>query len=108
MTVFVVETYIVKPDKLGEYTELAKKYVEWTRKRADLFKEVKSWRLFAHMFGGTSGGYVEMWEFMNLIDYEKVMSRLMQDREFITEFYSKVMAMMVPGTYSTSVWNPVA
>jgi hypothetical protein len=107
-TVFVVETYVVKPDKLGEYAELAKKYVEWTKKRADLFKEVKSWKLFAHLYGGISGGYVEMWEFENLMDYEKAMNRLMQDKEFMTEFYTKVMAMMVPATYSVNVWNPFA
>jgi hypothetical protein len=55
-----------------------------------------------------SARYVKMWEFENLMDYEKTMNRFMQDKEFMTEFYTKVMAMMVPATYSTSVWNPVA
>jgi hypothetical protein len=104
----VVETYVVKPDKLGEYVELAKKYVEWRRKHVGLFKGVKSWKLFTHLYGDTSGGYVEMWELDNLTDYEEAVNRLMQDKEFMTEFNTKVMAMMVPATYSVNVWSPVA
>jgi len=104
----MVEIYIVKPDKLDEFAAVGKKYIEWTKKRPDLFKDVKSWKLFAQMIGGNYGGFVEMWEFENMADGEKHMNRMMQDKEFMTEFYPAFMALIVPGTHSMNVWKSVA
>ena len=107
MAVFMVETYVVKPDKQEEFREFCKKYVEWTKKRPDLFKEVKSWKLFAQVLGGNFGGYVEMWEFENLADGEKAMNRMMQDKEFITTIYSEFANLLVPATHTINIWNSV-
>ncbi len=108
MTIFVVETYVVKPDKLGEFAEFGKKYIEWTKKRPDLYKDLKSWKLFTHVIGGVWGGYVEMSEFENLADAEKHLNMVMQDKEFMTEIYPQIMALIVPGTLSMNIWMPVA
>jgi hypothetical protein len=49
-----------------------------------------------------------MWEYENLADAEKAMNRLMQDKEFMTDIYPQFMAVIMSGTYSINVWNPVA
>jgi len=107
MTVFMVETYIIKPDKLGEFTAFIKKFETWMKKHPELFKEVKSHKLFSHLLGGNWGGFVEMWEAKSLADIEKVFNRVMQDKEYMTKIYPEVMALVVPGTHSINIWNPV-
>ena len=101
-------TYVVKPEKQAEFQEFGKKWNEWKKKRPDLFKEVKSWKLFAQLLGGVVGGYVEMWEFRTMADAEKSMNKLRQDKQFTTQQYSAFLALLVPGTYSMNVWNSVA
>jgi hypothetical protein len=107
-TFFVVMKYVVKLDKQGDFKEFGKKWTQWKKKHPDLFKEVKSWKLFAQVFGGLQGGHVEMWEFETMADSEKFMNRLMQNKEFTTQLDPAFSALLVPGTYSMSVWNSVA
>jgi len=106
MAVFMVETYIVKPEKQGEFIAMIKKWVEGTKKSKEKYKELKSYKLFAHMFGGSRLGYSEMWEFENLADLEKLLNRLMQDKEFQT-ILSEFVSQVVPDSWSISIWNPV-
>jgi len=106
MTVFMVETYVVKPEKQEEFMAMIKKWVAETKKNKEKYKELKSYKLFAQMFGGSRLGYSEMWEFENLADLEKLLNRLMQDKEFqriLSEFVSQI----VPATWSINIWNSV-
>ena len=105
MTIFMVETYVVKPDKQQEFMEFAKKYIEWKEKHPALFKEVKSYKMFAQMLGGNFGGFVEMWEFEDLANGEKCMNRMMQDKEFMTKLYLEYVNLIVPATHLISIWN---
>jgi len=107
MTIFMVETYVVKPEKQAEFVTFGKKFVEWKEKNAEKFKEVKSWRLFAQMLGGNFGGYVEVWEFENMAECEKCMNRVMQDKDFMTTIYSEFASLIVPATHSVNIWNGV-
>jgi hypothetical protein len=107
VTILMVDTYVVKPDKLGEYTAFLKKVKKWMKKRKDLFKEVKSHRFFSHLLGGKWGGYVEMYEFENLADFEKFFSRAMRDKEFMTKIYPEAASFTVPGSESVDIWNSV-
>jgi hypothetical protein len=107
MTVLMVETYVVNPEKQAEFMAFGKKFVEWKEKNAEKLKEVKSWKLFAQMLGGNFGGYVETWEFENMADCETCMNRLMQDEEFRTAIYGEFARLIVPGTHSINVWNAV-
>ena len=107
MTIFMVETYVTKPGKPGEFTAFYKKFTEWSNKHPDLFKEVKSHKLFSHMFGGKWGGYVDMWEFENMADLEKCMSRQFQDKEMMTTFNPEFTSFVLPGTYSVEIWASV-
>ena len=107
MTVFIVETYVVKPEKQAEFMAFVKKLATWKEKNPKRFKEVRSWKLFAQMFGGNVGGYVEVWEFENLAESEKFSNRIMEDKEFITNIYAELPSLLVPAKHLVNVWNSV-
>ncbi len=106
MTIFSVETWIVKPDKLDEFTAVLKKLETWMKKHSELFKEVKSVKVFSHMLGGYWGGYVYMTEYENLADFEKSMNKSMKS-DFMTTLYPEFASLLVAGSYSTNIWNSV-
>jgi hypothetical protein len=106
MTIFSVETWIVKPDKLSEFKTVFKKYETWMKKHPELFKDVKSIKVFSHMLGGNWGGYVYMTEYENLADFEKSMNKSMKS-DFMTTIYPEFASLIAPGSYSTNIWNSV-
>ena len=75
MTVFIVETYVVKPGKEGELVSLLQRIAEYKKENPEKFKEMKSKKIFSRMFGGISGGFIEMNEFESMADAEKYMAR---------------------------------
>jgi len=107
MTIFLVETYVIKPERQADFTAYKKKESQWMKKHPEMFKEVKSYKMFTQLFGGNWGGYVEMWEFENLADFEKCNNRQMQSDYIMTKLYPELASLVVPATYSLSVWNPV-
>jgi hypothetical protein len=107
MTIFSVETWIVKPDKLGEFPAGVKKWETWVKKHPEVFKEVKSHKVFSHLLGGNWGGYVYMTEFENLADVEKGINKLMKS-DFMTTLYPEFASLIVAGSYSISIWNSVS
>ena len=106
MTVFVVETYVVKPGKEGELMLLLQRMREYKKENPEQFMEMKSKRVFSQMFGGISGGYVELDEFDGMADAEKYMARIFKDEGFM-KLYQEAKLLVVPATYSLNVWNPV-
>jgi hypothetical protein len=110
MSVFIVMTYVVKPEKQEEFMSLAQGFLKYKKENPELFKNVKSWKLFAQMFGGFSGGHIEVWEFDNLTDVEKHRTRILKDeraREEIKKIHQEFTRLIEPATLSTNVWNPV-
>jgi len=108
MTVFRVETYVIKPEKQEEYLAIMKKWVAYIKKKKEKCKELKSWRLFSQMIGGNSGGYVEMGEFESLADFEKFMNRTFHgQKELIKTIVSRFTTCVVLGTYSVNIWSSV-
>jgi hypothetical protein len=105
MTVFKVETYVVKPEKQEEYMALVKKWVVYIKNK-EKCKELKSWKLFSQTILGTTGLYIEMGEFESLADYEKLMNRIARDKEFQTTF-SSFYDCVVPATDSINIWTSV-
>lgn len=104
MTVFRVETYVIKPEKQKEYTAIMKKWAAYIKKNKRKCKELKSWKLFSQMIGGNSGGYIEMGEFESLADLEKFMNRTFHGQEeLITTIVSEFTNCVVPSTYSVSI-----
>lgn len=104
MTIFIVEKYNIRPEKLGEFAAVYKEtLIPFMEKRKDLMMEIKSHRMFSQMMH--SGGYVEITEFENLSEYEKYTSKEMQDHEMMTKIYAQLLPMIVPGTHSMEIWN---
>jgi len=60
-----------------------------------LFERARNW-----------GGYVEMTEAGSLAEVERFITRVMGDKEFMSEIYAKFMDLVVPGTYSMNIWAP--
>jgi len=106
MTIFYVETYTVKPDKLVENIERYKKWETWWKNHPEVCKEIKSNKLFSHMVGGNYGEYVEMTEFENLTDLERFYSKFMKS-DFMATIYPEFLSHLVPGKYSTNIWSSV-
>lgn len=106
MSVFVVETYVVKSEKQDEFLSSLQRILKYKKENPEKFKEMKSKRIFSQMFGGISGGFIEMNEFDSLADAEQYMSRVFQDEEFM-ELYHDAKLLLVPATYSLSVWKAI-
>jgi hypothetical protein len=108
MAVFIVETYVIKPEKQAEFTAYKRKWKKFFtfKEKPQLFKEVKSQKMFTQVFGGNSNGYVEIWEFDNLADLEKFFNRLMKS-DYATKLAPEFASLIVPATRSMSIWNSV-
>ena len=77
---FVIETFTLKADKVMNFP-CPKMFQDLTKKRPDLFKELKSWAVYQHSFG-TFGGMIEFTEFDCYEDYQKWNGRIMADKDF--------------------------
>lgn len=106
MTVFLVRTYIVKPDKLRAHIDWGKKLIVLMKKQPNLFAGVKSMRVFSHKYGGKVGGYTAMWKFDNLVDAEKWERSFLDVKEEMS-LRSEFLALIVPGSYSEYIWEPI-
>lgn len=106
MSIFMVNKYVIRPDKMEEFAAFFKKtYEPFIRRRKDLHKELKSYRMYSKLAGGKWGEYVEIGEFESLTELEKMMNRGMKDRESTTKITPKLMELVVPGTYAVEIWN---
>jgi len=106
MSVFVIETYVVKPEKQGEYQSLMRRLLEYKKQNPQLFKEVKSFRLFHQMFGGLAGAYIEMWEFDSIADLEKCWIEESKNEGFM-KIHKEFTLFVEPTTFSINVWSAV-
>lgn len=103
-------TYVVKPEKQGEFMSLVQRLFKYKKENPEKFKKVKSLKLFAQMFGEISGGYIEVWEFDNLAYIEKHRTGILKDecaREEIKKIHQEFTHLIEPATLSTNVWKAV-
>ena len=107
MSVFMVWMYVVKSEKQGEFMSLVQKLTKYMKENPEKFKEVKSWEFFTQMFGGISGGYVDMIEFENMAEIEKWRSRMLSKDEGLMKMYQKFMLLIDPATFSMNIWTSV-
>jgi hypothetical protein len=105
MTVFMVATYLVKPEKRQEFMSFWQRFLKYVKDNPETFKEVKSLKLFTQMYGGTYGGYVEMWEFDKLTELAKHFEKWYADKGLmkVEEEWSRVTEQ--PATFC--IWNAV-
>ena len=106
MGIFLVSSYVVKPDKQEEYQVMWRRWLEFKKKNPEKVKELKSSRLFTQAFGETYGKHIEMHEFDSIANYERYMEKASKNKEH-SKIFENQMLLFVPGTVSMSIWNPV-
>jgi hypothetical protein len=107
MTVFNVETYVVKSKKRDEFNPALHEFLKYKEEHPELFEGLISWRLFQQDIGGISGLYIEMWEFEDLEAMETITSRIFSD-EGMKKISKGFHQLVEPATFSNSIWRPIA
>ena len=107
MSVFVVETYVVKAEKREEFTPALNEFIKYKETHPKLFKGLKSWKLFQQEYGAISDMYIEMWEFDNLAEMEKITATIFSDKG-MKKINQGFHQLIEPATFSASIWRPVA
>jgi len=106
MTVFLIRTYTVKPDKLKEHNEWGKKLVSLMKKKPSLFKSAKSMKVLKQKKGDCKGEFMAMWAFEDLAsikNWEASFSEIPEEKALRAE----LMELIEPGSFSACIWEPV-
>lgn len=107
MSVFVVETYVVRAEKRAEFEPALNEFLEFKERNADLFAELKSWKLFKQEFGAIGGMYIEMWEYEDKVEMDRISTRIFS-AEGMKKIQKGFHLLIEPATFSTSLWVSVA
>lgn len=107
MSIFLVETYIVKGEQREEYRKQLKGFLEFKEDHPQVFQGLKSWKLLKQDLGSPAGMYIEMWEYENLSEYEKYDGQIFADSG-MQEISRKFHLLVEPATFTASIWSPVA
>ena len=107
MSVFVVETYVVKSEKRDDFTPSLNEFLEFKKTHTELFMGLKSWKLYKQEYGGISGLYIEMWEYESMSDMETISSKIFSD-DGMKKISQGFHLLVEPATFSANIWNPVA
>jgi hypothetical protein len=107
MSIIMVETYVVHSDKSTEFTTLLNEFLKFKKAHPQLFKGVKSWKLYKQDYGQPAGMYVEMWEHENLAQLEETNSRIFSD-EGIKKISTAFHKLVEPATFSAAIWSKAA
>ncbi len=103
MTVLVVETYLVKPDKIEQNNALLQRLAKVLKSDPKKFSMIKSYKAYTEEFG-TWGNSSEFWEVEDLGTWNKVFEMMMKDpalKSFPEEFFS----LIIPGTHQLHVMS---
>ena len=107
MSAIMVEAYVVRAERSTEFTALLDEFLKFKKAHRQLFKGVKSWRLYKQDYGQPAGMYVEMWEYENLAQLEEIDGRIFSDAgmdRICTAFH----ALVDPATFTKAIWSNVA
>jgi hypothetical protein len=107
MSIIVAEKYVVRVGKTMEFTALLGEFLKFKKSHPQLFKGVKSWKLYKQDFGQPAGMYVEMWEYENLAKLEEINNRIFSD-ESMKKINAAFHKLVEPATFSASIWSEVA
>lgn len=107
MSIFVVETYVVRSEKREQFTPALNEFLKYKQAHPKLFKGLKSWKLFQQEYGTPSDMYIEIWEFDNLVEMEKITARIFSDKGMkkISQGFHQ---LIEPAAFSSNIWRPVA
>ncbi|UCC33733.1 MAG: hypothetical protein JSW53_01650 [Candidatus Bathyarchaeota archaeon] len=94
---------MVKPERRAEFKDLMQRVRKYKEENPELFREVKSWRLFRQMFGGAAGAYVSMWEFESFVDLERCWAKEEKDEAF-QKMHQELLQLIYPTTFTMKIW----
>jgi hypothetical protein len=107
MSIFLVETYLAKQERHAEFQKLLKEFLRFKKKNPKVFEGLKSWKLLQQEYGGVGNLYIEMWEFGDLHEMERINARIFNNKEMKrinTEFH----ALIDHASFARFIWNTVA
>ena len=107
MSVFAIETYVVRAEKADEFDPALQEFLAFKDAHPDLFAGLRSWHLYRQEYGGVAGLYMEVWEFDDLAGMEEANARVFAD-ETMKGISRGFHQLVEPATFSTSIWRPVA
>lgn len=105
MTVLVVETWNLRPDKIEEFDSFLERWKNLIDERPDLFEELKAWNSYRPMFSAEPSG-MNLWEFDSIDDREKFRKKLGSE-EVLIELVSELGDYIVSGSHNEDMWGPV-
>jgi nitrate/nitrite transporter NarK len=105
MTVYWASTYFVRTEKREEFLAAMKKQKEYIAKNRKEFKEIKSWRLYTQIYGGTFMSFIEMWEYDSMAACDKYESEWFHGGR-LAEFGAAYVKLVEGGTMSSLIWKP--
>ena len=106
MTVFVVESYLVKPEKIEQNNVLLQKLARLLKEQPAKFKMVKSYKTYTETFG-TWGYSLEFWEMGDISDWNKIFEMMMKDEE-LKKFPEEFFNLIIPGTHQLHLMDKTA
>ena len=89
MSIYLLETWIIKPEDEEEHKLLWENYVDYMNKNPKLFSGIKSMRLCNKLPGNNLVTHTQIVEFDSLEDKELLDNKLSKDSKSI-EFHQKV------------------
>jgi hypothetical protein len=107
MSVFTVETYVVRAEKADEFEPALQEFLRFRDAHPEVFAGVRSWSLCRQEYGAVAGLYVEMWEFDDLAGMEETTARVFADQT-MKGIQRGFHQLVDPGTFSASIWRPIA
>jgi len=107
MSVFIVQTYVVKAEKRAEFEPALQEFIEFKERNTELFSGLRSWKLYRQEFGAVGGMYIEMWEFENMEEMARVNNRIFSDKG-MKRIQNGFLLLVDPATFSVNIWVPVA
>jgi hypothetical protein len=105
MTVYWASTYFVKLAKREEFISAMKKQKEHIAKHRQEFKEIKSWRLYTQVYGGTYMSFIDIWEYDSQADLDKYEPEWAPGGR-LAEFGAAYMNLVEGETMSSLIWKP--
>jgi hypothetical protein len=83
MTVYLFETWIVKPEHEKRHALIWKQYVNYMKENPTLFEGIKSMKLCKKLLGEGFATFVQIVEFSNLEEKVCLDNKLSKDKESI-------------------------
>lgn len=104
MTIYIFQTYVLKPEKHAEFYVYAEKWKKWIKENPELFEEIRSWSSYEAVIGTTYNG-MTIQEYDSMAELEKSMKKLQSDKK-ARELFSELWTYIVPGCHREEIWRP--